>query len=297
MRRRGRLEFVVVGGALVGALLLAAGARAQSRAVPRCSPDDYIPAPSLFPRLSPAGAAVPAAGIITEDLARRCQVDLKVSVTLRSQGRRLTEIAGNPATGRVEKVLHPWSQVVYAWAWRNWCGSRKHAVRALIRIPGVRTVPDRAFRLPRCRHRHRRSRLVRLGTARSSRMLPRDPGIVFPAQFNPPWIPIPSPALIHIYNRWVVGDGRSITDVYAGETGDNSGGGIFVIYKTIEPFGYQNWHSVFTPGKTGGVTIVKAPLGKKVETSAQRAKLRFVSKQGVRGTLDLDGDTVSLQEP
>jgi hypothetical protein len=288
---------VVAGGALLGALLLAGGGRAQPRSAPECSAADYIPVETVPWRLTRAGAVVPAAAIITEDLPRRCMLDIKVRIGLRSQGHRMAAIGGNPATGHIAKVLHPWSQVVYAWAWRNWCGARRHAARALIRVPGLRTVPSRVFKLPRCRRLYRRSRLLGLGVARSSRMLPRDPGLVFPAQLNPEIPPIPSPALIRIYNRWIVGDGRSITDVYAGETGDGSGGGIFVIYKTLDPFGYQNWHSVFVPGQTGGVKIVKAPFGKKVETSAQRAKLEFVSKQGVRGILDLDGDTVSLQGP
>lgn len=128
-------------------------------------------------------------------------------------------------------------------------------------------------------------------------MLPRDPGIAYPAQFNPKGPPIPPPALIRIQNRWLVGDGRTITDVYAGEAGDNPAHGLFVIYKTLGPFGYQGWHSVFVPGETGAVRIVEAPLGSKVETSAQRAKLAFVSKRGARGTLDLDGDVVSLEHP
>ena len=238
---------------------------------------------------------MPAVGIITENLAARCSIDLTVKVEIRSRNRRLAGIEGNPATARVVKVLHPWSQVVHAWAWRNWCGTRRHWVRALITIPGLGKVPDRVFKLPRCRNPRRRSRLTGLGTARSSRMLPQDPAMVFPAHFVPKSVPpIPSPALIHVQNRWLVGDGRSVTDVYAGAEGDNRNIGMFVVYKTSEPFGYQNWHSVFVPGTTGAVKVVKAPLGKKVETSAQRAKLGFVSKSGARGTFDLDGDMVTV---
>jgi hypothetical protein len=297
MLRSFKILGLTLGGVLGSALLLAASGRAQTpNGIRVCSPDEYRVTGGLPDRLK-RGAAVPAFAIITENLQSWCRVDVRVEIELRSRGHRLTRVAGNPATARVVKVVHPWSEVVHAWAWRNWCGSHAHWVLAVFSIPGAEPERQRVFRLPRCRNPKRRSSIVSLGTARSSRMLPKEPGLVFPAHFVPKSVPpIPSPALIRVQNRWLVGDGRQITDVYAGEAGDDPSVGIFVIYKTDEPFGYQDWHSVFVPGTTGAVRISQAPLGKKVETSAQRAKLRFVSKSGATGTLNLDGDVVTLDD-
>ena len=126
-------------------------------------------------------------------------------------------------------------------------------------------------------------------------MLPKLPGTEIPARFPPDWVPqIPSPALIRVQNRWQAGDGRSVIDVYAGERGDNPDVGMFVIYRTYTWFGWIDRQRVYVPGTTKAVRITAAPLGKKAEDTALLAKLRFRSKTGSTGTLDLDGGVVTL---
>ena len=112
-----------------------------------------------------------------------------------------------------------------------------------------------------------------------------------PARYIPKSVPIPvSRALLRYSNGWMVSDGRTHIAVYAGAEGGDKDVGLFVVYHTDFVFGWQDWHPVPVPGKTGSVRIVNAPLGKKVETSAQSARLPFVSKSGKRGKFNLDGD-------
>jgi len=48
---------------------------------------------------------------------------------------------------------------------------------------------------------------------------------------------------------------------------------------------------------SGRLRITKAPIGAGVEESAQRdGEIEFVGARGVRGTLHLSDDTVSLKE-
>ena len=48
---------------------------------------------------------------------------------------------------------------------------------------------------------------------------------------------------------------------------------------------------------SGPVRITKAPSGKGVEVAAQRSgKIEFAGTNGVRGTLDLASDTVTLAD-
>ncbi len=48
---------------------------------------------------------------------------------------------------------------------------------------------------------------------------------------------------------------------------------------------------------SGQLRITKAPVGARVKESAQRdGEIEFVGARGVRGTLDLSDDTVSLKE-
>jgi hypothetical protein len=127
-------------------------------------------------------------------------------------------------------------------------------------------------------------------------MLPKDPSLEIPAELPSKEVPIvPSPSLIRVQNRWLAGNGRSVIDVYAGEEGDNPDVGMFVVYRTYGAFGVltrDRW--IYLAPGTRAAKITKAPLGKKAAAKAMLAKLRFQTKSGAAGTLDLDGDVVTM---
>jgi len=262
-----------------------------------CSPDDYLLAGAVPIQRSETGAVVPAVSVITAGLAAPCKVDFVVHVGIRSRGHRMTGITGNPSTARIAAVLHAYGQVVHAWSWRNWCGTLRHWVVAIFTSSVDVPERERVFRLPRCRHSSRRSRLLDLPrTSRLDLQLPKDRSLVIPAQFPSSDVPqIPSPALIRVQNRWLAGNGRSVIDVYAGERGDNPDVGMFVVYRTYEPFGFVTRdRDIYLPAGTRAARITKAPLGKKGAATAMLAKLRFKTKSGATGILNLDGDSVTL---
>jgi hypothetical protein len=115
-----------------------------------------------------------------------------------------------------------------------------------------------------------------------------------PAHILPPDTPIPlSPALIRVTNGWLVSDGRTLVAVYAGEAGNDPIVGRFAIIRQNLVIGFQT-RNIIDVGKIGAVRITEAPSGAEVETSAQRADLRFSSASGAQGILSLARDTFRL---
>jgi hypothetical protein len=98
-----------------------------------------------------------------------------------------------------------------------------------------------------------------------------------------------------IRNGWQASDRRSYTGVDAGvNPADHSVGELGILRQDFVK-GTQTQHVVDVPG-AGALRITDAPLGTGVATWAQKSgNLRFVGTRGVRGTLHLGDDTVSIE--
>jgi hypothetical protein len=99
-----------------------------------------------------------------------------------------------------------------------------------------------------------------------------------------------------IRNGWQASDHRSYTAVDAGvDPADHSVGELGIFRQNfIEAT--QTQDVVDVPG-AGALKITDAPLGNDVATWAQkRGNLRFVGKRGVRGTLHLRNDKVTIND-
>lgn len=96
-------------------------------------------------------------------------------------------------------------------------------------------------------------------------------------------------------NFWHASNHRKITVVQAGSQAYHKDNGIFGIYRENYVRDKRGGDFVKVVG-TGPVTITKAPEGTgKVQTWSQNhGKLRFKSKSGITGALDLSTDTVTL---
>jgi hypothetical protein len=95
-------------------------------------------------------------------------------------------------------------------------------------------------------------------------------------------------------NQWQTSDRRRFTAVDAGADASHQSTGLFGIYR-------HNYIRIKERAKTvkvptaGTLKITKAPLGRSVESWAQRrGNIRFTSKNGVTGTLHLRDDTITL---
>jgi hypothetical protein len=95
-------------------------------------------------------------------------------------------------------------------------------------------------------------------------------------------------------NAWSTGDCHTETWIYAGTAGWTNGTGVFVITRTKGEYHQLPTHYIVVPG-SGATRITKAPLGPKVVTSAQHdGQFEFTSRRGIKGTLSLADDTVTL---
>ncbi len=98
-------------------------------------------------------------------------------------------------------------------------------------------------------------------------------------------VPVP-PSILQVQNGWLVSDGRTLVAVYAGAAGDDPSVGRLVIVRQDLLAGSQTVRTV-DAGPTGALTIVTAPLGSAVETSAQRGSIRVRTAAGRTLSLDL----------
>lgn len=114
----------------------------------------------------------------------------------------------------------------------------------------------------------------------------------FPAAPIEDGVPIPiSPALLDYRSGWMVGNGVTLVAVYAGAAADDATTGRFVIVRQNQAQGTQTQNVVDVPG-AGALALVDTPHGDTVETSAQRADLRFSGARGRSGVLHLANDSV-----
>ena len=122
---------------------------------------------------------------------------------------------------------------------------------------------------------------------------PTSPPEPIPGQMLGPDVPVPiAPSILRARNGWLVSDGKTLLAVYAGAAGNDPSLGRVVIVRQNLGVGKQAVR-VIDAGSTGGLTILTAPLGKAVETSAQTGRLRLRTAGGRLLTLDLGSERVS----
>jgi hypothetical protein len=116
-----------------------------------------------------------------------------------------------------------------------------------------------------------------------------------PAHLLPRDAPVPvSPEILRVTNSWIVSDGVTLLEVCAGAAGHDRHTGRLFLLRQDNRSGQQKLDSVDVP-HAGALSIVDPPTGAAVETSAQHGTLSFVGHAGIKGTLDLTTDTVTLE--
>lgn len=116
-----------------------------------------------------------------------------------------------------------------------------------------------------------------------------------PAAIDPHPQGFASSDLLHPVNAWRTSSHQRFTEVDAGVLARDSSIGAFFIFRHQFVHASQRVDLVKVIG-SGPLRITHAPQGAAVEASAQRnGKLSFVGARGVRGTLDLSDDTVTLR--
>jgi photosystem II stability/assembly factor-like uncharacterized protein len=100
-----------------------------------------------------------------------------------------------------------------------------------------------------------------------------------------------------VLNAWEAGTRGRTTEVFAGGDARRPSVGLFVIFRDNHLTAHQNAKDVRVVG-AGALRIAKAPLGRSVIFWAQRrGNLQFVGRRGVRGTLHLADDSVTIKRP
>jgi hypothetical protein len=113
-----------------------------------------------------------------------------------------------------------------------------------------------------------------------------------PAKLLGPEVPVPiSPTILRTTNGWLVSDGVSLVAVYAGAAGNDPSQGRVVIVKQDLVAGVQT-QTIVDAGQTGTLGIVSAPLGPRVETSAQRGELGLRGPGGASFVLNMSAENI-----
>ncbi len=106
---------------------------------------------------------------------------------------------------------------------------------------------------------------------------------------------VSSDVISPLENAWRAGSHTSFTEVDAGALQAGKTTGAFAIFRHDFLDARQTSSLVEVKG-SGPVRITKAPTGEAVVESAQKTgKIEFSGRGGVRGTLDLSDDSVSLE--
>jgi hypothetical protein len=118
-----------------------------------------------------------------------------------------------------------------------------------------------------------------------------------PAQIDAqPQAFVSSAVLRPVTNAWRTASHERLTEVDAGALAADRSTGAFAIFRHDFAEAHQDVTLVEVKD-SGRLRITKAPIGAGVEESAQRdGEIEFVGARGVRGTLHLGDDTVSLKE-
>lgn len=103
--------------------------------------------------------------------------------------------------------------------------------------------------------------------------------------------------LTSVANAWRTSSHRRFTQVEAGALASDKAVGALLIFRHEFVSAQQGVDVVKVLG-AGPLTITHAPEGRRVEASAQRdGDIRFAGAAGVRGTLHLRNDGISLAAP
>jgi hypothetical protein len=138
-----------------------------------------------------------------------------------------------------------------------------------------------------------KARVKRLGRGHGLPATSVRPGEIVPGGPGPFFS---SDTIYPVINGWQASDHRSYTGVDAGANPANRSVGELGIFRQDYTKVTQTQHVVNVPG-AGALRIVAAPTGGSVATWAQkRGNLQFVGKRGVRGTLHLSNDNVTIQQ-
>lgn len=114
-----------------------------------------------------------------------------------------------------------------------------------------------------------------------------------PAHMLPANCPVPiSPEIITVENDWLVSDGYTLVAVYAGADGQDATVGRIVIVRQDLQKSAQTIDILDVAG-SGALSIVNAPTGTSVETSAQTGTLDLVGNAGVNASVNLQSNTVA----
>lgn len=220
---------------------------------------------------------------------RSCRLSTTIQMTIKGFGAAAVNDQWN-----VRAVLKPWSSVERTWVWRNWCASaREGGVTVEFSDPTGRRVRQLVPRPPTCARAGTASTVTVLGTGRK---YVRRPGDRIRPHILRKGIPPPlHQALIKVRNTWLVSDGYTLVAVYAGTAGNNPTVGRFAIIRQNAIFGVQyEPPDLVDVRKARGLKITRGPRGASRETTAQRARLAFVSANGTKGFLDLNADRVRV---
>lgn len=108
---------------------------------------------------------------------------------------------------------------------------------------------------------------------------------------------VSSDVLLPVLNGWRTSSRDQLTEVDAGALAADKSTGVLAIFRH-EFVSAKQAVSLVKVEDSGPLRITKAPLGEGVEESAQEnGEIEFAGRRGVRGTLHLSDDTVSLRAP
>lgn len=116
-----------------------------------------------------------------------------------------------------------------------------------------------------------------------------------PAQIDPrPQTFVSAEVQSPVTNAWRAGSRERFTEVSAGALATDRSTGVLAIFRHDYRAATQDVNLVEVDA-SGPVRIVEAPLGKGVEESAQEnGEIEFAGSNGLRGSLDLSDDRVTL---
>jgi len=138
-------------------------------------------------------------------------------------------------------------------------------------------------------------RLVSVGTSDSNTQPAPEPSsepTPIPGELLSADVPVPvPPSVLRERNGWLVSDGKTLVAVYAGAAGGDASVGRIVVVRQDLVAGTQTVR-IIDAGRTGALTIARAPLGSSVETTAQKADIGLRTESGRALTLDLGSDEV-----
>jgi hypothetical protein len=123
------------------------------------------------------------------------------------------------------------------------------------------------------------------GETKAAAPVPDGAPDALPGHLVGPDVPVPvSPVVLVPSNGWIAAHGRTLVAVYAGEAGDGSGAGRFVIVRQDRLGGTQG-QQIVDVARSGPLSIVGAEAGR---------ALGFRTRSGRAGELDLEHGIATL---